>query len=187
MNIKPWKKISTRKIIDDAWLTVRADTCLMENGTEIDPYYVIESNDWVNVYAFDEENRLVVNHQYRHATGEICYEIPCGGMEDGETPLEAAERELREETGFEAEDLVLIASNHVNPARYTNRVHQILATGVQKTAETQFDPHEEINSQLVPILELFSMIESGQFSQALHISGLYLILQRMGLLSLNLP
>ena len=94
---KTWKVLDSEYLIKRPWLTARRDHLLLPDGREIPEYYVLEYPDWVNVIAITKDGHFVMERQYRHALGCTCYELPCGVMEEGETPLEAAQRELEEE------------------------------------------------------------------------------------------
>ena len=91
---KPWTVTASKYLVQDKWLTVRADRCQTARGVTVDPYYVLEYPDWVQIVAFDADNRILVTQQYRHAAGSLCLELPCGIVEAAdETPLAAARRE----------------------------------------------------------------------------------------------
>ena len=94
---KTWKVLDSEYLIKRPWLTARRDHLLLPDGREIPEYYVLEYPDWVNVIAITKDGYFVMERQYRHALGCTCYELPCGVMEEGETPLDAAQRELEEE------------------------------------------------------------------------------------------
>ena len=97
-----WKVLFSEYLIKRPWLTVRRDKLQLSTGKIIPEYYVLEYPDWVNVTAITKEGQIVMERQYRHGAGSTNYEIPSGVMEKGETPLEAAQRELLEETGYAA-------------------------------------------------------------------------------------
>ena len=95
-----WKVLSSEYLIRKPWLTARCDRLELPDGRIMPEYYVLEYPDWVNVIAITKDGKFVMERQYRHALGVEAYELPCGVMENGETPLEAAKRELLEETGY---------------------------------------------------------------------------------------
>jgi len=109
-----WKILSTEYLIKRPWLTARRDMVELPDGRVIPEYYVLEYPDWVNVIAITKNGQYVMERQYRHALGVTCYELPCGVMEAGESPVEAAKRELLEETGFsggEWQEIMAISAN----------------------------------------------------------------------------
>ena len=97
---KQWTVLESEYLIRRPWLTARRDKVRLPNGVENDEYYVLEYPDWVNVIALTEDGKFIMERQYRHGLQWTGYEICAGVCEEGETPLESAQRELDEETGF---------------------------------------------------------------------------------------
>ena len=97
---KKWEVISSEYIIRRPWLTARKDSLRLPDGRINPEFYVLEYPDWVNVIAIDKQGRHVMVRQYRHGLGEMSTELCAGVMEEGETPEQAARRELAEETGY---------------------------------------------------------------------------------------
>ena len=91
------------------------------------PHYVIEGKDFVVIVAVTRDNRILLVRQYRPPVAEVTLELPAGHIEPGETPEQAARRELREETGHEADNFKLLASLSPSVARYTNRMYCFFA------------------------------------------------------------
>lgn len=128
---------------------------------------MIEATDWVNVVALTPEENVIFVRQYRLGRGEVTLEIP-GGMIDGaESPAAAAERELREETGYQAARWTALGAIDPNPAIQTNRCHLFLAEGCRRTAEVHLDEREDIAVQELPLAEVPRMLADGSISHAL--------------------
>ncbi len=166
-------------------MTMRADTCETSQGTIVAPYYVQESEDWVQVLAFNSAKQVLVTWQYRHGDGKIYSEIPCGCIDADETPLQAAKRELVEETGCVAEQYIALPPFSPNSARQNNRVHSFIALETHLKQATSFDEAEEIESKFVSMEQLLSWIASGEFSQGLHIGTLFLAFQHLDWLEIR--
>jgi len=116
--LSPWKVIKTKKIIENEWLTLRADTCETERRIIVDPFYVVECSDWVEIVAFNDNGEILLIQQYRHAAGKLSTELPSGAIEpEDASPIEAAKRELLEETGCTSDRFEHVGSLHPNPAR----------------------------------------------------------------------
>ena len=98
--MKPWKLLSSEFLVDAPWLKVAKETCELPNGKVIDDFYTLWQPDWVLVLARTKEGKWVMTEQYRHGTGKIALEFPAGIIDKGETPKEAAIRELQEECGY---------------------------------------------------------------------------------------
>jgi 8-oxo-dGTP pyrophosphatase MutT (NUDIX family) len=179
----PWKTLSSRYVLRDRWMTLRADRCETATGVVIDPYYVQEPEDWVQVVAFDPEDRILVIRQYRHAAGLICAELPSGGIEQGEIPAHAAARELLEETGCAAQTLRALPVMSPNPARYSNRMHTFIATGTRQVQQQQLDATEEIEFEFLTLPQVLSLIDAGSFLQAMNVGSLFLALRSRGLIT----
>ncbi len=152
----PWLTTSSRGVVDDPWLRLRADRCLRSDGVVIDPYYVLEQTPWVSILAITTEGTALILEEYRHGAGVVGTGLPGGGTEPGEPPPDAARRELLEETGYAPGNLVELGWCWANWANQNNRVHHFLATGCRPITAPSPDPTEEIAVGFVGVDELLS-------------------------------
>jgi ADP-ribose pyrophosphatase YjhB (NUDIX family) len=129
--------------------------------------YTVSCRDWCNVVAVTPAREIVLVWQYRFGTDALSLEIPGGVIDSGEEPLEAARRELVEETGYEADAFEALLEVAPNPAIQNNRCFTFVAWGARRTCATRFDPMEEIETVLLPASRLPDLLDSGQVSHAL--------------------
>ena len=124
--------------------------------------------DWANVVALTDDDTLVLVRQFRPGPCVETLETPGGVIDPGESPSLAAARELVEETGYVARELVSLGSAHPNPALQDNRIHFFLALGASRAHAPRFDDGgEECEVVLVPRADLERLLENGVFSHAL--------------------
>ena len=128
----------------------------------------------MQVVAMDSSQRFLIVRQYRYAANIVCHELPGGIVEDGESPLDAAKRELKEETGYEASSWKELPPMYANPARQTNQIHCFIARNLRNTGKQLFDDSEVIEFEFLTMLEVKDRIQGGEFCQALHVSSFLL-------------
>lgn len=159
---------------DPPWLTLRRDKVRLPNGVALDPYYVLEYPDWVNVIAITEEGFIVLIKQYRHGLGEIHYELPAGVCDsEDDNPLLSAKRELLEETGYGGGEWSKWMTLTANPGTHTNRSYTYIAKGVKRIQEPRPEETEDISIHLTHSQDLIDIIDTGKMIQSLHAAPLW--------------
>jgi 8-oxo-dGTP pyrophosphatase MutT (NUDIX family) len=180
--VKPWKVLNKTTLLERRWLTITEERVELPNGTVIDDFHVARQPDWTAVLAVTGQGRVdddvILVEQYRHGLGRASLELPAGVVDAGESPMVAAQRELREETGYTSETwqpLVVVAPE---PARATHRGHFFFASGAKLAGPAQPESSEVIAVRRLPLGALMSEIESGHLIHAAHIAAVLLAAKR---------
>ena len=168
-----WDIINSEYLFRRPWLTVRHDQVRLPDGRINPEFYVLEYPDWVNVIAITEDGMFVLERQYRHGLGKTCYEIPAGVIEKGETPLEAAKRELQEETGYGEGEWETLMTVSGNCSTTSNLTHCFLAKGVKKISGQHLDATEDISVCLMDETRVKDLLECDQIKQSLMADPLW--------------
>lgn len=171
--IRKPKIIDSEYLIRRPWLTARRDKLLMPDGRINPEFYVLEYPAWVNVMAITDEGMFVMIRQYRHGLGTISTELCAGVVEDGETTLDAARRELSEETGYTGDDWELQCVISGNPSTTNNLTYCYLAKGVKKTCAQHLDATEDIEVVLMSREELLDLMMADEMKQSLMLAPLW--------------
>lgn len=135
----------------------------------------MDAPDWIHVVALTPEDEIVMVKQFRFGTENLSWELPGGLMEKGETPIEAARRELREETGFIGCDPEVIGTISPNPAIQNNTCYFVLLRNATRQHELDWDEHEEILTAAIPINEVEEWAHSGKIFHSLSITSLFFL------------
>lgn len=174
MPIQPWK------IIQSAYprKELRVDTCELPNGRIIEKM-IHEYSTWVTVMALTDTEEVILIRQYRHGSGKVIWEFPAGIVDPGETPLDAAKRELLEESGYGGGIWVNTGFVSPNPDNHTNLLHTFLATNVKKEALQDLDDSEQIDVYPTPLMQVIRMAKEGELLQAMQVSALFFALTHL--------
>jgi 8-oxo-dGTP pyrophosphatase MutT (NUDIX family) len=176
---RPWEKLASHYLVRrPPWLIVRQDRVRLPQGQVIEDYFVLECPAWINVVAVTRDGELVLIRQFRHALGGVHFELPAGVYDPADgTRLEAAQRELLEETGFGSGQWREWMTLSANPALLNNWNYTFLATGVECLQPQQLDATEDITVHLVSVEEARRIVLAGEMVQALQVAPLLKFLQ----------
>lgn len=156
-------------------MAVYEDIVQLPSGAIVDDYSVVNLPDGVLVVATDESDNLILFEEYKYAVNDTVLTFPAGGIDGGETPEEAALRELLEETGYAATEAKLLSSNYPYPSKLIHTNHIVRVTGAIKSRSRQLEAVEAIGEvQLVPKAEIADLLKSGRFNTSYMIAGLAL-------------
>lgn len=173
----PWQTRQTRTVYDNPWIRVRESDVLRPDG-QPGIYGVVHfKNTAVAVLPIDEQGYTHLVGQHRYTLGLYSWEIPEGGCPEGEDPLAAAQRELREETGLTARDWSLLGTAHLSNSVTDEVAFLYLATGLTSgTAEPEGT--ERLEVWRVPFVEALRMALGGEITDAMSV----LAIQRYALM-----
>ncbi len=177
-----WKVLKSEYLFRRPWLTVRRDCVELPDGRQNPEFYVLEYPDWVNVIAITEDGKFVMERQYRHGLGKTCFEIPAGVIEEGEDPLDAAKRELMEETGYGEGKWRKIMTVSGNSSTTDNLSHCYVAEGVRKISGQHLDSTEDLEIVLLDTAQVKDLMVNDQIKQALMAAPLWRYFSEQGLL-----
>ncbi len=164
---KPWKLLRSEPGPEWPIFKVRYDWLENPRNANILKAVVLDFPDWVSVAAITPENRIVTVRQYRFGVAHFTTELPAGLVHHGETHRAAAERELREETGYTSFDWVYLGWVEPNPAYQNNRLHQWLARDARQTDDAQMDEGEDVAVETLLPQEIHRYIREGRLRHSL--------------------
>ena len=172
--VEDWEKLDSEEVANFRIFKMRRDKRRSPRTGKEHSFFVLESPDWVNIIPLTPEGEVVMIHQFRHGTEEVTLEIP-GGMVDAsdDDPAESVRRELLEETGYAAEEIIHIGTVQPNPAFLNNKCFTYLALNARRQQPPQLDGSEDIAVELVPLADVMGLIGNGRISHALVVAAFY--------------
>ncbi len=169
---KPWKLLRSEPGPELPIFKVRYDWLENPRNANVLKAVVLDFPDWVSVAAITSDNRIVTVRQYRFGVAHFTTELPAGLVHQGETHQAAAERELREETGYTSSDWVYLGWVEPNPAFQNNRLHQWLARNARPTHAIQLDAGEDVVVEALMQQEIHRDIQEGRLRHSLALLSL---------------
>ena len=166
------KKIDSERIYEGAILNVRRDTVTAVKGQAYRE--IIEHNGGAVIAALTEDRKLVMVRQYRKPADKVMLEVPAGKIDPGEKPIEAAVRELKEETGYAASKVEFLTEFYPSVGYSEEKLYLYLCTGLTP-GETCFDENEAIDIEEIELDKLFKMAMSGELDDAKTIIAILMV------------
>ena len=145
----------------------------LPNGVEVPDFYITEAPDWVNVIAITTEGKFIIEEQYRHGIQKVCFELCAGMVDEGESPLGAAKRELLEETGYSGGNWTALGMSVPNASGSTTKCYHFLATDVERTQSPNTENTEDIKIYLLTEQELKQKMLDGRIAEAVMLAPLW--------------
>lgn len=165
MNSKPPFKVKgTKTVYEDGLLSVSSDKVVYENGLEMQ-FTKVTMKPGSSVLAINDKNEVYLTKEFRYAINEVSIEAVSGGLDERETPLEAAKRELEEEAGLMADEWINLNLVHPFTAAIYSPNYMFLAKNLTKT-EQKLEDSEVIRIIKIPLEEAVQMVMAGNIKHA---------------------
>lgn len=167
----PWRTVSRRVTYENAWIRVRHDEVIRPDGLPGIYGVVHYRNLAIGVLPIDDEGFTYLVGQYRYTLDVYSWEIPEGGCPEGEEPLEAARRELLEETGLVAAEWTQLGTAHLSNSVSDESAIYYLATKLTQF-EAQPEGTEKLELMRMPFAEALQMVREGKITDALSVMAI---------------
>lgn len=175
----PWTTKSSRVVYDNAWITVREDEVVRPDGAD-GIYGVITTSIATGVVALTDDDHVVLVGQWRYPLEQYSWEIVEGGTDDGEDPMTAAARELREEAGLAADHWEPLGGPvHLSNCFSAEEARLYVARGLHEVGADP-DGNEELTRRLVPVDDALAMVDDGTITDAMSVVALLRFARRRG-------
>ena len=157
-----WKIKKTERILESEFVKVDKDDVVLPRGREITDFYKVTIKDCAAIVAITPDNHIILKKEYRHCYGEELIEIPAGVLEASEDPIQAAKRELEEETGYVGKKWTYLGKTVESSAKLTNYMYIYLAEDCEKVSSQKLDYGEDIEVMEVGLNEVVEMIMNNE-------------------------
>ena len=176
-----WKEESRKTVYTCPVFSITQRTCRSPSDN-LKTYTVLDTLDWaivIPVLETEQGRKFVMVRQWRHGAQELSLEFPGGVFEKGEKSIQAAQRELKEETGYTAGRITKLGEFNPNPAIMSNQVHFYLAEDLLNTGVQELDEDEYVNVETIPWEDVLNNLGKRPYIHALMGTALSLYLQRV--------
>ena len=168
---KEWKIISSKKVYSNEYLHVYEDKFDLNGLEKI--YIRGIRKDYSTIVPFVSKDEILIIKSYRHLVDSIEIEVPSGYIDEGETAKQAAIRELKEETGYTAKDIISIGSYTLDYSMFKQKGNIFIAYDLDKEKEQSLGIMEKIDVEIIKIKEIEKLLLQGKISNAASIVAFY--------------
>ena len=166
-----WKTLKSETIYDNDWITVFEDHVVTPRGGENHYGHVHFKTKAVAIIPLDDDGNTWIVGQDRYTLGEFSWEVPMGGSEAGEDPIDTARRELLEETGLTASTLTPLMRLHTSNS-ITDEEGFVFVARDLLAGEPDFDDMEDLEIRKLPLTEAIEMVKRGEITDAISVAAL---------------
>lgn len=179
MHEQPWITLESREVYSNPWTQVREDVVQLPNGrTAI--YGVVTFGACVGTLPLAADGRVLLVRQYRYVQRAVTWEMPTGGVKPGETPEDAARRELMEEAGLDAGRLLPLSTYHTSKSVVSETAHLYLAEDLREVGVHEHDDTEFIATTWKPFDEVLQMVLTNEIVDSMTVIAVLAAARRLG-------
>jgi 8-oxo-dGTP pyrophosphatase MutT (NUDIX family) len=171
-----WRVLSSSYPIATPFLRLRSDVIALPDGAVIENYYVRETRGFAVIFALTTDERAILVRQYKHGAARHVLELPAGAIDEGETAVQCAVRELAEETGFVGDAPVLLGTYLADPTNSDGSFHVFLVRNAEPRVAQSLDQTEDITVEFAPLRELRAMLRDGRINTGSQVASVYVVL-----------
>lgn len=174
-----WKQVQRHDIYKSPYIEVWEDEVILPSGATIDDFSGVTLPDGVLVVATDAGNNLLLFNEYKYAVNDTVLTFPAGGIDEGESPRDAAVRELLEETGYKSDDIEVLTSLYPYPSKIAHKLYIVRARNAVKVSR---ENHSHIENeiigelQLVPPSKIRELRKAGKFNTSYMLAAVAIAL-----------
>lgn len=163
ISLEPWTVLDSEPLIDySPWLRVIRQDVQLPNGERIKDYLLTPARDYAMIVPITDTGEVVLVRQYKHGVERVVLDFPAGYLESpSEDSLAAAQRELREETGYTAREWTRLGAYALDTNRSRTSAHLFLARGLTRTHAQHLDATENLEFELHPVGAILPLMQSG--------------------------